>query len=243
MTTWKLQKLVYYSQAWSLVWDDDALFPEKIEAWANGPVVRKLYDAHRRVYRMSCLMKGNPDALTRDQRETVDSVLRFYGDKSPQVAERSHPHGRSLAIGTPGGSRRRARQYHHSEAGSGRILRQPVTAVVRRPGKRPGARAFPPAGAGVVRGGAQPLRAGGGAGAKSPAFGRAWPIERIRSSLHDTSSSPRTDRLGFFRLFSRWVISPILPTRHSRNQTPVGRTNPHRFVDDLTDMGLTNLPR
>ena len=26
MTTWKLQKLVYYSQGWSLVWDDDALF-------------------------------------------------------------------------------------------------------------------------------------------------------------------------------------------------------------------------
>lgn len=42
MTTWKLQKLVYYSQAWSLVWDDDVLFPEEIEAWANGPVVREL---------------------------------------------------------------------------------------------------------------------------------------------------------------------------------------------------------
>ena len=42
MTTWKLQKLVYYSQAWSLVWDDDVLFPEEIEACANGPVVREL---------------------------------------------------------------------------------------------------------------------------------------------------------------------------------------------------------
>ena len=47
MTTWKLQKLVYYSQAWALVWDDDAIFPEEIEAWANGPVVRKLYNAHQ----------------------------------------------------------------------------------------------------------------------------------------------------------------------------------------------------
>ena len=59
-------------------------------------------------------------------------------------------------------------------------------------------------------------------GRKSPAFGRAWPIERIRPSLHDTSPSPRTDRPGLFRLFSRRVVSPILPTRHSRNQTPVG---------------------
>ena len=29
----KLQKLVYYSQAWSLVWDDKPLFEEEIEAW------------------------------------------------------------------------------------------------------------------------------------------------------------------------------------------------------------------
>ena len=27
-TTMKLQKLVYYSQAWSLVWDEKALFQE-----------------------------------------------------------------------------------------------------------------------------------------------------------------------------------------------------------------------
>ena len=84
MTTWKLQKLVYYSQAWSLVWDDDVLFPEEIEAWANGPVVRELYCAHRGKYRVSCLPKGNADALNEDERETVDAVLEFYGDKSPQ---------------------------------------------------------------------------------------------------------------------------------------------------------------
>ena len=27
MTAWKLQKLVYYSQAWSLVWDQRPIFP------------------------------------------------------------------------------------------------------------------------------------------------------------------------------------------------------------------------
>ena len=84
MTTWKLQKLVYYGQAWSLVWDDDVLFPEEIEAWANGPVVRELYDAHRGKYRVSCLRKGNAQALTYEQRESVDATLEFYGDKSPQ---------------------------------------------------------------------------------------------------------------------------------------------------------------
>ncbi len=84
MTTWKLQKLVYYCQAWSLVWDDDILYPEEIEAWANGPVVRELHNAHRGQYRISCLRKGNPQTLSETQRETVDAVLAYYGDKSPQ---------------------------------------------------------------------------------------------------------------------------------------------------------------
>ncbi|MBD5559274.1 MAG: DUF4065 domain-containing protein [Clostridia bacterium] len=38
ITTMKLQKLLYYAQVWSLVWDENELFPEKFEAWANGPV-------------------------------------------------------------------------------------------------------------------------------------------------------------------------------------------------------------
>lgn len=84
MTTWKLQKLVYYSQAWALVWDDDAIFPEEIEAWANGPVVRKLYNAHKGKFRVSKIAGGNADALTEDNRDTIDAVLGFYGDKSPQ---------------------------------------------------------------------------------------------------------------------------------------------------------------
>ena len=84
MTTWKLQKLVYYSQAWSLVWDDDALFPEEIRAWANGPVVRELYAKHRGFYRVSTIRGGDAGALTPNQRETVDVVLASYGDKSPQ---------------------------------------------------------------------------------------------------------------------------------------------------------------
>ena len=53
MTAMKLQKLVYYCQAWSLVWDEKPLFKEKIEAWANGPVVRALYEKHRGKFKVS----------------------------------------------------------------------------------------------------------------------------------------------------------------------------------------------
>ena len=82
----KLQKLVYYSQAWSLVWDDALLFEETIEAWANGPVARELYTMHRLQYILDTdtFNGANPDNLSAAQRETVDAVLDFYGDKSSQ---------------------------------------------------------------------------------------------------------------------------------------------------------------
>ena len=47
LSTMKLQKLVYYAQAWSLVWDEKPLFSSRFEAWANGPVCRELYNQHR----------------------------------------------------------------------------------------------------------------------------------------------------------------------------------------------------
>ena len=80
----KLQKLVYYSQAWSLVWDEAPLFRERIEAWANGPVVKELYDVHRGQFEVSKWPQGDRHALCDEQRETVDAVLGYYGDKTAQ---------------------------------------------------------------------------------------------------------------------------------------------------------------
>lgn len=84
MTTMKLQKLVYYCQAWSLVWDEEPLFFEIIEAWANGPIVRELFNKHRNTFKISRLPAGRPTKLSVTQKETVDSVLEYYGDRSSQ---------------------------------------------------------------------------------------------------------------------------------------------------------------
>ena len=81
VTSMKLQKLVYYGQAWSLVWDEAPLFNERVEAWANGPVVPALFNAHRGEFRVTQEPHGDYRNLTADQRETLDSVLKFYGDK------------------------------------------------------------------------------------------------------------------------------------------------------------------
>lgn len=82
MTTWKLQKLVYYSQAWHLVWDDEKLFEAPIKAWANGPVVPQLYREYSGLFKVHAASKGDPSKLTRSERETVDSVLGFYGHRT-----------------------------------------------------------------------------------------------------------------------------------------------------------------
>lgn len=84
MTAMKLQKLVYYSQAWSLVWDDSPLFNEEIEAWANGPVVRSLYQRHQGLFKVT-QWDGDPQKLSDNQRDTIEKVLEFYGDMSSQA--------------------------------------------------------------------------------------------------------------------------------------------------------------
>ncbi len=91
MTAMKLQKLAYYSQAWSLVWDEKPLFGNRIEAWINGPVVPNLYALHRGQFDVKEWPKGDAGNLTRVQRESVDAVLAFYGDKSSQwLSELTH---------------------------------------------------------------------------------------------------------------------------------------------------------
>jgi len=84
MTAMKLQKLVYYSQAWSLSWDEAPLFDEEIEAWANGPVVPVLFNEHKGQYTLTTWPLGNSKNLSDLQVETVDAVLDYYGDKSSQ---------------------------------------------------------------------------------------------------------------------------------------------------------------
>lgn len=92
MSTMKLQKLVYYSQAWNLVWEERPLFDSPIEAWANGPVIRVLYNCHRsRFTAEPDMFPGDSSRLTADEKETIDVVLHAYGEFSgQQLSDLSH---------------------------------------------------------------------------------------------------------------------------------------------------------
>lgn len=86
MTAMKLQKLLYYSQAWHMVWDENLLFSDPIEAWANGPVVPAVYQRHRRLFKVnaSTFAGGNSSLLSASEKESVDSVIAFYGKRTAQ---------------------------------------------------------------------------------------------------------------------------------------------------------------
>ncbi len=78
---YKLQKLTYYCQAWNLVFNNKVLFSERIEAWAAGPVCPALYGKHRGQYLVdiSSFGAGNSEDLTKEEKDTIDFVIRSYG--------------------------------------------------------------------------------------------------------------------------------------------------------------------
>lgn len=97
MPAMKLQKLVYYSHAWHLVWEDTSLLTdESIEAWANGPVVRELYREHRLQFIVDLnSFSGDSTRLTEPERSSIQAVIHFYGHMSAhelsQLTHREDP--------------------------------------------------------------------------------------------------------------------------------------------------------
>jgi len=92
VTTMKLQKLAYYSQAWSLVWDEKPLFPDSVQAWVDGPVIPALYQAHKGKFTVRPGdIAGNAHALTPGEQDVVNRVIEFYGSMTgQQLSQLSH---------------------------------------------------------------------------------------------------------------------------------------------------------
>jgi uncharacterized phage-associated protein len=92
MTAMKLQKLCYYSYGYHLAWEERRLFPERFEAWANGPVCPELYGLHRgRLQLGPGDVSGDPGEMDDGERESVDLVLGAYGGLSAhQLSAMTH---------------------------------------------------------------------------------------------------------------------------------------------------------
>ena len=97
----KLQKVLYYMQAWHLVYfkRENTLFEDVPEAWVNGPVYRQVYDTYKNIGIYDQIMLQNVNSteetltedisklrdklgLSQNQYEFIESILRHYGTMS-----------------------------------------------------------------------------------------------------------------------------------------------------------------
>ena len=84
ITNMKLQKLVYYAQAFHLAIFDNPLFSEKIEAWIHGPVCPELYFEYKRYGSMPIESEHNVslDMFRKNQISLLDEVNEVFGQYS-----------------------------------------------------------------------------------------------------------------------------------------------------------------
>lgn len=70
VTNLKLQKLLYYSQAWHLGIKKKQLFGEDFEAWVHGPVLRTIYGDYK-------CYGYNPIVLDMEEDELESGILNY----------------------------------------------------------------------------------------------------------------------------------------------------------------------
>jgi uncharacterized phage-associated protein len=88
VTTLKLQKLVYYVQAWAIA-KGEPLISDTVKAWVQGPVVPSLYQQHkglRQIAASNMTIRGR--GLTDQDRAHIDSVLAYYGAMPPSYLKK-----------------------------------------------------------------------------------------------------------------------------------------------------------
>jgi uncharacterized phage-associated protein len=89
ITHLKLQKLVYYAEAWALALFDTSLFEDEFEAWAHGPVVRSLYNEYRHCGWEPIMEEvEEPPEFEEDVQDLLQEVFRVYGEHSAKTLEK-----------------------------------------------------------------------------------------------------------------------------------------------------------
>ncbi len=90
----KLQKLLYYTQAWHLAFYDKPLFEGKFEAWIHGPVNREIYDLYKGTkYAYSTIGlsdvfdQESVNKLSKEEILHIQSVLDSYAKFTPSQLE------------------------------------------------------------------------------------------------------------------------------------------------------------
>jgi uncharacterized phage-associated protein len=75
----KLQKLLYYAQAWHLALFDQPLFGERIEAWVHGPAVPPVYGDFKKFHWETIPTPADAKVDGEQTLEHLNEVMQVYG--------------------------------------------------------------------------------------------------------------------------------------------------------------------
>ena len=82
LTNKKLQKLLYYSQAWNLVLNNKPLFKEEFQAWVHGPAIPTVYKKYKnfgsKIIDIEISQK-DCSALSASEKKLLNEIWRVYG--------------------------------------------------------------------------------------------------------------------------------------------------------------------
>jgi Uncharacterized phage-associated protein len=84
MTILSLQKLCFYTQAWSLIWDHKPLFEEEFISGEYGPANFELsqkYNSYKQELYLEPDNGFNMDVFTEKQKDMMDAVWNAYGPR------------------------------------------------------------------------------------------------------------------------------------------------------------------
>lgn len=87
ITNLKLQKLVYYAQAWHLGLYNKPLFDEEFQAWISGPVQPELYERFKK-YQWNPISEDNETVLPEHIEEHLQEIIQVYGKYEAYYLER-----------------------------------------------------------------------------------------------------------------------------------------------------------
>ncbi|MFH0773619.1 MAG: type II toxin-antitoxin system antitoxin SocA domain-containing protein [bacterium] len=88
ITNKKLQKLLYYAQAWHLAIGDKPLFKDPIEAWIHGPAIRSVYGQYKKYgfgYIDESINEKEIEGISSDK--FLDEIWRVYGKHNAEYLE------------------------------------------------------------------------------------------------------------------------------------------------------------
>ena len=99
MSHLKLQKLIYYTEAWHLAYFKESLIDDEFEAWMHGPVSQKVWHKFKdfefplhniltvNAAEAPQIISETESKLITDQKELISDVLTEYSDKSAYYLE------------------------------------------------------------------------------------------------------------------------------------------------------------